>query len=70
MTNDAILLNNGMQILIENLGLTEAERFVVLLKRDRFDYTEWRQTLSEGKTVKEIYERAKAARKQRKSVET
>lgn len=64
--NDAILLNDGMQVLIENLGLCGATRFVYLLKKDRFDYTEWHGTLSEGKTVEEIYERAKAVRERSK----
>lgn len=65
--NDRILLNNGMQVLIENLGLSEAERFVFLMKSDRFDYTQWHETLSEGKTVEEIYERAKTARENLKN---
>ncbi len=70
MTNDTILLNDGMQALVENLGLVEANRFVFLLKSDQFDYTQWRQTLSDGKTVKEIYERAKKSREQRKALES
>lgn len=56
--NDAVLLENGMSLLVEHLGLVEAERFVFLLNRDRFDYTEWHGVLSEGKTVEEIAERA------------
>ncbi len=64
--NEAMLLNDGMQALIEKLGLCEAERFVYLLKRDRFDYTEWHGTLSEGKTVEEIYQRAKETRERSK----
>ena len=34
----------GMQALISALGLVEAERFLVAVSRDRFDYTEWRRT--------------------------
>lgn len=40
-------------MLVENLGLVEAERFIALMNRDGVDYTEWRQGLWEGKTVKE-----------------
>ena len=33
-----------MQALIQALGTIETERFFAALSRDRFDYTEWRQT--------------------------
>jgi len=56
--SDAVLLDNGMNILVEHLGLVEAERFIYLVNCDRFDYTEWHGVLSEGKTVEEIAERA------------
>ena len=32
----------GMQALINALGLVEAERFLMAVSRDRFDYTAWR----------------------------
>jgi hypothetical protein len=43
-----------MKILTEQLGLVEAERFVYLMNKERFDYTKWHGVLSEGKTVEEI----------------
>lgn len=33
----------GMRALIGTLGLVEAERFLIAISRDRFDYTEWRR---------------------------
>lgn len=33
----------GMHALIGALGLVEAERFLMSVSRDRFDYTEWRR---------------------------
>ena len=33
----------GMQALIGALGLIEAERFLMAVSRERFDYTEWRR---------------------------
>lgn len=33
----------GMNALIGALGLVEAERFMISMSRDRFDYTEWRR---------------------------
>jgi len=45
MRNSTILKDTGMRILAEQLGLVEAERFIVLMRREPFDYTEWRQGL-------------------------
>ena len=33
----------GMHALISALGLVEAERFIMAVSRERFDYTEWRR---------------------------
>jgi len=60
---DTILLNTGMQILIDNLGLVEAERFVYLMNKEPFDYTKWQSTLYEGMTVREISAMAMEMRK-------
>ena len=43
-----------METLVENLGLVEAERFIALMNREGFDYTEWRKDLWSGKTVEEV----------------
>ena len=43
MHNSTVLKDKGMRVLAEQLGLVEAERFIVLMRRDPFDYTEWRQ---------------------------
>lgn len=45
MRNDTLLKNDGMRILSEQLGLVEAERFIALMRRDPFDYTEWQREL-------------------------
>ncbi|WP_341327589.1 hypothetical protein [Methylotuvimicrobium sp. KM2] len=34
----------GMNALIQALGLVEAERFLMAISRERFNYTEWRRT--------------------------
>lgn len=52
---EAVLMNTGMKILIEQLGNIEAERFVSILLREPFDYTEWRKNnLCVGMTIEEI----------------
>ncbi len=43
MKTDAEIRLQGMQALIGSLGLVEAERFLTVLSRDRFDYTDWRR---------------------------
>ena len=65
--NDTILLDNGMNLLTEHLGLVEAERFIFLVNSNRFDYTQWHGVLSEGKTIEEIAERAMQKRKKENS---
>jgi hypothetical protein len=45
MRSDTVLRDDGMRILSEQLGLVEAERFIALMRREPFDYTEWRQGL-------------------------
>jgi len=45
MRSNTVLRDDGMRILAEQLGLVEAERFIALLRREPFDYTQWRQGL-------------------------
>ena len=61
--NDFVLLDSGMNLLVEHFGLVEAERFIVLVNSNRFDYTQWHGVLSEGKTIEEIAARAMQKRK-------
>ena len=64
--NDTILLSTGMKILVEHLGLVEAERFVYLMNKEPFDYTEWHGTLFEGMSVREISAAAMELRRKTK----
>ena len=45
MVTDMELKLEGMNVLLERLGLVEAERFISLLQREKFDYTKWREGL-------------------------
>lgn len=45
MRSNTVLRDDGMRILAEQLGLVEAERFIALLRREPFNYTQWRQGL-------------------------
>lgn len=37
------VLNNGMQCLIENMGIIGAEQFISAIIREKFDYTKWQR---------------------------
>jgi hypothetical protein len=43
-----------MKILIDNLGRVEAERFISLIIREPFDYTEWQRYLFNDFSVREL----------------
>ena len=45
MSSDTVLKNEGMKVLATHLGLVRAERFISLMIREPFDYTEWQRDL-------------------------
>ena len=55
---DAEIKTLGFNILSQHLGLVEAERFITLIQREKFDYTQWRQNLFEGLSGEEISHQA------------
>ncbi|MDR1162140.1 MAG: hypothetical protein LBK45_07345 [Tannerellaceae bacterium] len=53
------LLDRGMRCLSNELGILNAERFIALLLKEPFDYTEWRQkNLFAGMSLDEIIDEA------------
>lgn len=54
MIADIDLITRGMQVLVEKLGIIEAETFISVIKNDRFDYTKWREDKFEDMTLEEI----------------
>ena len=58
MRVDAEIKILGFEILTKYLGLVEAERFVMLIQREKFDYTIWRQNLLAGLSGEEISRQA------------
>ncbi|MCL2067093.1 MAG: hypothetical protein FWG99_06475 [Treponema sp.] len=58
MKADTLIRTEGMNTLIKNLGLIEAERFVMLIQKDTFDYTKWQENLFEDMTIEEIFNNA------------
>jgi hypothetical protein len=54
MYTEMALRNEGMQVLVNKLGNVEAERFISLIIREPFDYTEWQRGLFDKLSVKEL----------------
>ena len=59
MRTDTVLRCDGMKVLAHALGIVEAERFVTLIQREPFDYTEWRQNLFDDVPLEKFLEDAK-----------
>jgi hypothetical protein len=53
LTDNEIELR-GLKALVQDMGLVEAERFIALINRDGFDYTEWQRNLWEGMSLEEV----------------
>ncbi len=51
---DTEIRTKGMQVLISALGEVQAEKFITLIMREPFDYTEWQRDLWNDKSVEEI----------------
>ncbi len=61
MRSDTLIKSDGMRVLAENLGIVEAERFITLVLREPFDYTEWQRNLYGNISVKELYDKVTAS---------
>ena len=62
MKTDTIIRNEGTQLLMDNLGLVEAERFIMLIQKETFDYTIWQENLFEDMSIDEINKKAQEYR--------
>ncbi len=48
----------GFQALKEKLDPVEFERFIVIINREKFDYTKWRKNLFEDLSLEELASKA------------
>lgn len=62
---DTEVKQKGLGALLEALGEVDAERFIMLLNRDPFDYTIWQRNLFENMTIDQISASATALRKKK-----
>lgn len=58
MTNTVELMDRGMRCLVKELGVIEAEEFIMAMSRGKFDYTKWRHTLFDGMSASQLLEDA------------
>jgi len=59
MISDTQIRSDGMKILRKNLGIIETEKFISLIKKEPFNYTEWQRDLWADKSVDDIFNEAK-----------
>lgn len=62
MRTDSEIRAEGLRALMTALGDVEAERFIALLNRERFDYTEWRKNQWDSQSVSDLAAQARALR--------
>jgi len=58
MLTDTEIKKKGLKILIENLGDLEAEKFISLIIKEPFDYTQWQSTLWSDQPIDRVSEKA------------
>jgi hypothetical protein len=58
MITDTEIKVKGVEILAQYMGDVEMERFIALIQREPFDYTQWRQNLDTDETIEEISRKA------------
>ncbi|MEZ4525175.1 MAG: hypothetical protein R2941_04570 [Desulfobacterales bacterium] len=59
MKSDIEIRQEGFQVLFANMDFIDAEKFIALMRRDRFDYTKWRENLFENMSVEELIEKGR-----------
>ena len=55
MKTDNVVRVDAINVLLASLGEVDTERFITMIKRDTFDYTEWQRELFKGKSIEEIH---------------
>ena len=54
MNTTAEIMDRGMNCLIEKMGIIEAEQFISIIIREKFDYTRWKQKYFDNVDLKEF----------------
>ena len=64
MISDTEIRTTGFRALVAALGDVQAEKFIALIQREPFDYTQWQRTLWPEKSIEEV---SQAAMKHRRA---
>ncbi|MCM1040403.1 MAG: hypothetical protein NC314_09670 [Roseburia sp.] len=48
------IMNRGINCLIQQMGVVEAEKFISIINREKFDYTLWQRNLFDDMSLEEI----------------
>lgn len=64
MASDIEIMNKGISCLLEKLGVIETERFIAVINREKFDYTEWQRKRFDNMSSDEFVEAAVAYSKE------
>jgi hypothetical protein len=60
MSTDTEIRLRGLRALVETVGPVDAERFITLILREPFGYTQWQRHLWADKSVDELSQAAMA----------
>ena len=58
MTNTVEIMNRGMECLTEKLGVVDAEHFISIIIREKFDYTKWQRQYFDAMEPGEFHKKA------------
>ena len=58
IVNDTVLKNSVVNFLIEKFGIIQTERFISLIIKEPFDYTQWQRDLYSDMTVDMLFTEA------------
>lgn len=66
MRSETEIRQEGMSALKSRLDPVETEKFLMLVRRDSFDYTEWQRNLWDKMNVAQIFQKGREFEKQGK----
>lgn len=64
MITDSEIKATGFRALVAALGDVQAEKFIALIQREPFDYTQWQRALWPDKSIEEISQAAMSQRRE------
>ncbi|MCL2197770.1 MAG: hypothetical protein FWB80_02500 [Defluviitaleaceae bacterium] len=67
---DAVLKQSVLKHFIDSFGHVQTERFISLINKEPFDYTEWQRDLFEGMTIEELSSNAMENRRRKRAAQT